>query len=545
MFVNGHKEREGMQLSDVLGLPSMKEAAVVAGADGTDRQVTWSHVVDMPDPVPWMRPGFLLLTTGLSWPEDESKQRRQIADLARAGVAGVVMAVPKYLEHFSAATRAQADASNLPLIEIPFAVPFAQIMEELHRTVTMEPYAIIERSEQIHRALTRAASRDATLDDLARELSSLIDRSVTFEDPSGKVLASATLDDAIDEVRRETLASGKSPTTTIGTLERTGLNRRIRTTEKPLRIAAMPEIGMSARVACPIRIGSELVGVVWIIEGKKPLSELDHRAAEHAALVAAIHIAHQRALTETQARLGYASFLSLLENEPGREPIADERVRLLGFDPAANYRVGIVSIPQQLPLDAAGIAQRDRVAQTVRDALRKTGREALVTVSLNLVPFLLPGGVKAEGIRDALADPALSIVLGREHPGAEGARQSYREARSLLSYRDRPALCTYDDLLVPRVIMGDASARETFLDGLFGPLRERKNGRELAKALLALARHGFRFRQAAEALCIHPNTLRYRLDRVSDILSLDLSDADVQFRLQLAARLLDAGNREW
>jgi len=135
--------------------------------------------------------------------------------------------------------------------------------------------------------------------------------------------------------------------------------------------------------------------------------------------------------------------------------------------------------------------------------------------------------------------------LGREHLGAEGARASYREALSLLTYRDRPSLCTYDDLLVPRVIMGDASARETFLNGFFGPLRERKNGRELAKALLALARYGFRFRQAAEALSIHPNTLRYRLDRVSETLGIDLSDADVQFRLQLAARLLDAENREW
>ena len=463
-----------MILQDVLRLPSMAAANVVAGGKGTDRQVLWSHVVDMPDPVPWMRPGFLLLTTGYSWPKDENMQRRQIADLAMAGVAAVIMAVPKYVEQFSSAARAQADAANLPLIEIPFEVPFAQIMEELHRSVMMEPYAIIERSEQIHRALTRAAARDATLDDLAQELRSLIERSVTFENPDGKVLASASIDGQLDDVRRETLAAGQSPLSTIGALERSSLNRRIRATEKPLRIAAVPEIGLAARVVCPIRIGSELVGAVWIIEGTEPLSELDHRAAEHAALVAAIHIAHQRDLTATQARLGYASFLSLLETEPGREPIADERVRLLGFDPAAAHRVGIVSIPARLPLDRDGMMRRERVAQTINGVLQKAGLEALVTVSLNLVPFLLPAGVEPETIWDALGDASLSIVLGREHPGAEGVRMSYREALSLLSYRDRPPLCTYDDLLVPRVIMGDPSARETFLDGFFKPLQDRK-----------------------------------------------------------------------
>ena len=307
----------------------------------------------------------------------------------------------------------------------------------------------------------------------------------------------------------------------------------------------MPEIGMSARVACPIRIGSELVGVVWIIEGTKPLSELDHRAAEHAALVAAIQIAHQRELAATESRLGYASFLSLLESESGTLPLVDERVRLLGFDPQSTYRVGIVVIPQALPLDRDGLNRRDAVAKTVRDALRAAGREQLVTVSRNLVPFLLPSGVPAERIGEAISDPSASIVIGREHPGIDGARASYREALSLLAYRDRPRVCTYEALLVPRVIMGDASARDTFLRDFFAPLRERKNGRDLAGALLALARHGFRFRQAAESLGIHPNTLRYRLERVSEALGIDLNDADVQFRIQLAARLLDVEHREW
>jgi len=99
--------------------------------------------------------------------------------------------------------------------------------------------------------------------------------------------------------------------------------------------------------------------------------------------------------------------------------------------------------------------------------------------------------------------------------------------------------------LVPRVITGDAKARETFLNDLLAPLRARKNGKQVALALLALARSGFHFRQTAESLAIHPNTLRYRLDRAAEALQIDLDDADVRFRLQLATRLLDIENREW
>ncbi len=534
-----------MKLADVLALPSFASACVVAAHDGTEREVAWSHVVDMPDPLPWVKRGFLLLTTGFSWPKDEAQQRRQIAELAAREVAGVMMAVPKFVEHFSEAAREQAEISRLPLIEIPFEVPFAQLTEELHRAVMHEPYAIIERSDHIHRALTRLAARDATLDDLAHELSRLIERSVTFEDPSGNLLAAASYREDIDDVRRRTLEDGRSPLDVVSAMERSALNRRIRAAEKPLRIPSLPEKGMSARVVCPVRIGNELAGVVWIIEGTSPLNELDHRAAEHAALIAAIHIAHQREITSTEARLGYASFLSLLESEPGAVPSADERVRLLGFNPGARYRVGIVAIDEPLPLDRKGLERRDRIAAALRALLHRGGQPQLVTATLNRVPFLMPPDLDVERVAAQLEDPGLSLVIGREHEGVEGARASYREALSLLGYRDRPRIATYDELLVPRVITGDASARETFLNDFFAPLRAKKNGRELAAALLTLARHGFRFRGAADALAIHPNTLRYRLERVSEVLGIDLSDADVQFRVQLAARLLDVEQRNW
>ena len=534
-----------MKLREVLELPAFTSASVVAAREHLEREVSWSHVVDMPDPIPWVRPNFLLMTTGFSWPDEADAQRRQIADLATQEIAGIVMAVPTFVQHFSAAAREQAEASKLPLIEIPFEVPFAQLTEQLHRAVMHEPYAIIERSETIHRALTRVAANDATLDDLARELSRLIERSVTFEDPDGKLLAAASFSEDIDEVRRRTLEEGHSPLDVVGAMERRALNRRIRAAEAPLRIPAMPEKGMSARVVCPIRIGNELGGVVWIIEGTTPLNELDHRAAEHAALIAAIHIAHQRDLNSTETRLGYASFLSLLESEQGGVSVADERVRLLGFDPSQRYRVGIVDVDEPLPLGRDGILRRDKIATGLRDALRKSGVEQLVTVSLNRVPFLIPPGLDAAAVFATLNDPRLTLVIGREHDGIEGTRASYKEALSLLNYRDRPRVATYDDLLVPRVISGDATARATFLDDFFGPLRSRRNGKELATALLTLARHGFAFRAAADALAIHPNTLRYRLARVSEALDLDLADSDVQFRVQLATRLLDIEHRDW
>lgn len=513
----------------------------MAGADGLEREVRWVHVIDMPDPAPWVRPGQLLLTTGFAWPAGERQQRRQIQQLTDAGLAGMALAVPRYLEHFTAAAKDEANRRALPLLEIPFEIPFAQITEELHRAILAEQHRVIERGEEIHRELTLAATRGTNLRDLARILGELIGRSITFEDPDGRLLAFHEAG-ATDQVRRETLAAEQTPASMLETMEMRGLMAEVRSAPGAVRIAAMPEIGLtSARVVCPIRIGAELAGLVWIIEGDASLSELDNRAAEQAALVAALHIAHQRDLAGMEARLGYASFLSLLEAEDDEVP-AVERARLLGFDPRARHRIGIAIIPEPLPLSRDAFLRRERVASNLRTQLAALGTRPLLTTQLNHIAFLLPERADVTALTKSL-DDGICVVAGRAYAGTHGARRSYREAQSLLTHRGDAKALTFEEALVPRVLMGDAAARESFVDDLFGKLASRKGGETLKTALLALAQSGFSFKATAERLRIHPNTLRYRLSRAVEATQLDLDDPEVRFRLQLAVRILEFTNK--
>ncbi|HXW75785.1 MAG TPA: PucR family transcriptional regulator ligand-binding domain-containing protein [Candidatus Eremiobacteraceae bacterium] len=527
-----------MTVREALALASLRSATVVAGGQHLDRDVRWTHVVDMPDPLPWVRPGQLLLTTGLSWPKSEAAQRAQVAQLRDMDLAAIALAVPRFLERFPDASRDEANRVGLPLMEIPFEVPFTQITEELHRAIIAEQYEIVERSEHIHRALTRAAASGKNLDDLAHALGELLGRSVTFEDADGKLLAFYDAGGEVDHVRGETLEKAQSPPATFDALEAAGLLAAIRATDEPLRISAMPEIGMTPRVVCPIRLGSELVGLVWIIEGDVSLSELDHRAAEHAALVAALHVAHQRELATTEARLGYASFLSLLEAEDN-DPQAIERARLLGFDSEGWHRIAIAVIPEPLPLTREGFLRREAAASHIRNRLHTAGVKPLLTTSLNYVYFLIPDAVDPHAIWRGLGDPSIALLLGRRYRGTKGARTSFLEAKSLLNYRAHGPVRHFEEALVPRVLMGDQGARDAFIEDLFGGLRARKGGHVLELALLSLAKSGFNYKKTAEALKIHLNTLRYRLSRAAEILHADLDTPETRFRLELAARLLD------
>ena len=97
-------------------------------------------------------------------------------------------------------------------------------------------------------------------------------------------------------------------------------------------------------------------------------------------------------------------------------------------------------------------------------------------------------------------------------------------------------------MLVPRVIAGDADARRTFMHDWLAPLLAQRGGSGLGHAVLGLARTGFHMRETATALGIHPNTLRYRLNRAADVLGVRFDDPETRFALQLLARLLEFGD---
>ncbi len=528
-----------MRVRELLRLEGFRDAVLVAGEAGGGNEVRWAHVVDMPEPAPWVDEGQLLLTTGYAWPADADEERVQLAALAARGVAGIGLAVPGYVERFSDAAKVQADRLRLPLIEIPWNVPFARITEELHRAIVSSQQTAIARSEEIHRALTRAATEGTTLGELAERLGELIGRSITIEDPQGKLLGFHAIAAQDDPVRRETLARTASPEWLIGELERLGHLERIRSSIDPVRLPPLPQLGLAGRVVCPIRVAGELEGFVWILEGDEPLSELDHRAAEHASLVAALQIAHQRELARVESRLGYASFLTLLE-APSTTPLTLERARLLGFDPDVAYRAGIVLLDEPLPLGRDGVLQREAIVEALRRHLVANGVERpMLGPSLNTVPFLIPDGIGLAAVADALAPHGVRVVFGRVATGTGGVRASYREAREMLGYDGIGRFARYEDVLLPRVLAGDVTAREAFVRELFGALDGRKGADVLREAILRYADHGFAFRRTASALGIHPNTLRYRLERAAELTGLAFDDPDTRFRLQLAVRLLD------
>jgi len=92
-------------------------------------------------------------------------------------------------------------------------------------------------------------------------------------------------------------------------------------------------------------------------------------------------------------------------------------------------------------------------------------------------------------------------------------------------------------MLFPRVLKGDEGARRVFVARLLGQLDDGKRGQHLLETALALTQEGFHLQHSAERLGVHISTLRYRLEKLSELTGLDLESVEGRFQLQMAARL--------
>ncbi|WP_142111247.1 PucR family transcriptional regulator [Rarobacter incanus] len=174
----------------------------------------------------------------------------------------------------------------------------------------------------------------------------------------------------------------------------------------------------------------------------------------------------------------------------------------------------------------------------LRRAARRSARDALVSMQGSRAVIVLGG----EGDLVAAANqlvPKLGsgpIVIG---PAAADLASACNSATAALrgmdavgawSHAPRPVLA--DDLLPERVLIGDQLARATLIASAYAPLA--RAGGTVLETLRAYLGTGRSLEAAARDLYIHPNTVRYRLRKISEITGWDPLEPRESFVLHIA-----------
>ncbi|HCS62417.1 MAG TPA: PucR family transcriptional regulator [Microbacterium sp.] len=138
------------------------------------------------------------------------------------------------------------------------------------------------------------------------------------------------------------------------------------------------------------------------------------------------------------------------------------------------------------------------------------------------------------------------VVLGPPVAALVDAGQSARAALAgfavARAWRTAPRPVAADDLLPERALAGDPLAKQTLIERIYLPLQAHST--DLVTTLWSYLDNGRSLEATARELFVHPNTVRYRLKRVSEVIGWDATGPREALILQTSLILGSIGATE-
>ncbi|BBX73114.1 PucR family transcriptional regulator [Mycobacterium shinjukuense] len=216
------------------------------------------------------------------------------------------------------------------------------------------------------------------------------------------------------------------------------------------------------------------------------------------------------------------------------------RAAALNWDTTAPATV-VVGIPAPGRDSSNGpVVSSERASQVVRDIAARHGRAALTDVHGTWLVAIVSGQLSptekfSKDLLDAFSDGP--VVIGPTAPMLTAAYHSASEAISgmnaVAGWRAAPRPVLARELLPERALMGDASAIVALHTDVMRPLADA--GPTLIETLDAYLDCGGAIEACARKLFVHPNTVRYRLKRITDFTGRDPTQPRDAYVLRVAA----------
>lgn len=282
---------------------------------------------------------------------------------------------------------------------------------------------------------------------------------------------------------------------------------------------------------------SDVMGVVALLDPEQRAGEFDRVTLEYAATVLAVELARLASTAEAELRVSRDLVDELLAGVDD-EAAAVQRGQALGLDLERPRRAVVVHRPGQ----GAG---SDQYLHVVTRVAREMGAGPLIVGRGDAVVLLADHELNWEALaRDvtaAMGEGSCRVAVGGVCRRPSEFARSYREAQLAMNLQVNgagPEVFAWESLGIYGILSTaeDVARLEQFVQSQLGALLDydARKGTGLVETLFHYLETGLT--AASDTLILHRNTLKYRLQRISEISGHDLSDRGIRFNLQLAAR---------
>jgi PucR family transcriptional regulator, purine catabolism regulatory protein len=457
-----------LRLGDLLGVKELGLALRTGPPDAAERPIHGAAVVEVPDPSRWIAPDWLLLTAGVRLEHgSEDDLRALVAECDEARVAAIAFGIGPVFDELPAPLLDEAGARGYPVLAVPRDTAFMDVVRYVDGAIIGADAPLFRRLSSLQRFVVDAL-RDPDPEP------AVVERLARFMDASVAVLAP----DGTPEVTH-----GRAPFDALW-----------RGIEGPVEADGWHAIAapLAGRAGDPPR---------WLLLASPRAGFIGTLAKRAAEMTAPLLVAMER-LKEVANEQELAVRGALLDEAltPGAEEASlAARAAAFGLDFAEPARIVLVRG------DPAVL--RHELGETLAG-----------------VPHLLSerGDCVVALVQGPLDDVPECTGIGRPVASVAAVRESLRDAELALERSaSEGRAVAFEEFDLGTLLLSEAAPErlEPKVAAIVAVLRENP---PLHEALVAYFEHDLEVSAAAASLHLHPNSLRYRLARIEELLDCSL-----------------------
>lgn len=504
-----------MTLQQLVNEPGLGLSVLELG--DPSRRVRGAHAIEIEEPTRWLGPESLMLTTGLRFvglPGNAPGQAELVDELADAHVVALLFGVGVHFSEVPKGLIAAARRRNFSLISVNTETPFFTIEDFVNRAVLSSETYALKRILRLHNELLQTLSATDPVNAMITRLGSLCKGTAVLYGKSGEVVA----------------ATGEGPLRLIW--------EKISAREDSPQIF---NIGRWAIATRPFVLEAAQFQIAIASRSEALIGDLgpDILQATEQILVAMNGI---RAVTMNQERAEASRLVSIIHDGLPNPRVRQtwDRLRLFNFQTGTQVRLITAS---------TGITQKASNARRPMDALLGKAHVARLGIVANeegspngVDPTVTAVVAVQEGMADLLDFLATTHIVGVSGPFedltegrryASEASTAWRLAMRRCRNGSEEKIVWLDKIDLATWLMAERDERsmDAKIKQQVGSLAHLTELKETVVAYLACDQD---VKETAVRLFVHPNTVRYRIDRVEGLLGESLRSASTIANLYLA-----------
>lgn len=532
-----------MTVEELLQLPTIKGLKLISGNLGVHREISTVTVVDTPDGFQWLKGNEVVITTTYALEKTPNAFLDFISKLLSRNISALIVKSDRYIKVIPENAKKLCDEKALPLIYCPATYAFADIINPTLSGIISKQAEQLKESSKIHESFLELAINDRSIHQILQTLSTLIQEPTAYVDT---VFHKVYFSENVSE----------------DSLYLKGLSYEIILNEYREKYQCIDVVNKEQKF-----------GYIMLLSDRSDRtypdtdSNIYKTAIEYASIVIILRMQIRISNRMIEEKY-YSSFVCdlMLNNIKTREEI-NTRAHLYGWDLDGGGFVAIIDINnikkyylRDLDTGTNEKLQKytDRIFDTSIRCIKQAFPSTIYYSQSDFIAFLITGKLPVSA-RKTLADTfsqiqhsllsavpfTISMGVGMYVDDIINIHNSYQQAKQVIQtvyqIQQFNRLFFYDQIGIYRLLFSISSNNEAieFCDKYVKPLQQYddQHHANLIETLQSIINCGWNLKLASEKLFLHYNSVKYRFQKICDLLEIDLRDNSRHTEIELALKI--------